>query len=136
MVKQIPVERRMIDKRGYYRKGDIEAWLVEDMASADSLARKLRAQHAESLKRISKEPSRRYRSGQLDKEAEVQAKTANAALVWPTPTKDELSGGWSKGLARRRNAPIPDARPLSEAEAKAADDTCEWVRKELKGVAR
>jgi hypothetical protein len=62
MVKQIPVRRIMIDKRGYYRKGEIVAWLAVDMASTDSLIEKLRSEHANSIKRMESEPSRRYRS--------------------------------------------------------------------------
>lgn len=62
MVKQIPVHRIMIDKRGYYRKGDIVALLAVDMANPDSIIEKLRDEHANSIKRMLKQPSRRYRS--------------------------------------------------------------------------
>lgn len=110
---QIPVGRRIIDKRVYYRKGDIEAWLVEDMAKPDSLLSELRAQHAKSRKRIVMEPSREYKSSMLEKVEKAQAKAnnaqlkaKNAAFVWPELSKDELSGGWNKGMVKRRNTPI------------------------------
>ena len=65
MVKQIPVARRMINKCGYYRKGDIEAWLAEDLSKPDSLLRSLREQHAKSQDRIAAEPSRKYVRSQV-----------------------------------------------------------------------
>ena len=105
MVRQIPVERRIIDKRGYYRKGDVETWLAEDLAKPDSLLRGLRAQHAKSLERIVTEPSRRYVTSQLSKKMESEVKARKATFVWPEFTKDELSGGWNRGAIKRRNTP-------------------------------
>jgi hypothetical protein len=78
MVKQIPVLRIMIDKRGYYRKGDIVAWLAVDMAKPDSLIEALRDEHANTIKRLLKEPSRRYRSS-ADFLSPADAKAAKKA---------------------------------------------------------
>lgn len=75
MVKQLPVERIMIDKRGYYRKGDIRAWLEVDMSKPDSLIKKLRDEHAKSVARMRKQPSRFYTSeGGLTKDEAKQAR--------------------------------------------------------------
>jgi len=87
MVSKIPVQRHMVDKRAYYRKGDIDDWLQADLAREDSLARQLRAQHAESLKRIAKEPSRRYVRGQASKSSAKEEKPKAAGFAWPTPAK-------------------------------------------------
>lgn len=72
MVKQIPVQRVMIDKRGYYRKGDIRAWMEEDIARPDSLLKKLQAEHSKSVSRMRKQPSRIYNPDKMSKE-EVQS---------------------------------------------------------------
>jgi hypothetical protein len=72
-VAQIPVERIMIDKRGYYRKGDIQAWAAADAKQPESLLAKLNAEHGKTMARINKQPSRRYRSGELNV---VEAKEA------------------------------------------------------------
>lgn len=78
-VAQIPVQRIMIDKRGYYRKGDIQAWAAEDSKQPESLLAKLNAEHGKTMARINKQPSRRYRSGELNvveaKEAREKTKT-------------------------------------------------------------
>jgi hypothetical protein len=92
MVKQIPVKRHMIEKRGYYRKGDIDAWLAQDLASADSLALHLRTQHAESLRRHAKEPSRRYSGDQQRGRKTATAKASTEPFAWSAPDgKDRKS---------------------------------------------
>lgn len=72
-VKQIPVQRIMIDKRGYYRKGDIRAWMESDLKRPDSLLLTLRAAQAKAVDRT-RAPSRRYVSGQLDKDQARQVR--------------------------------------------------------------
>lgn len=132
MVKQIPVERRVIDKRVYYRKGDIDAWLIEDLARPDSLARQLRAQHAESLKRMARQPSRKYSRGQMSREESAQAKAANAVLVQSPLTIDETHAGWDRRFAKRQNSPLLGPPILTEADAQAAEFMAAYVREELK----
>lgn len=78
-VAQIPVQRIMIDKRGYYRKGDIQAWAAEDAKQPESLLVKLNAEHAKTVARIKQQPSRIYRPGAMNteeaKEAQENTKT-------------------------------------------------------------
>lgn len=76
---KIPVQRRMIDKRGYYRKGDIKAWAEEDLARPDSLLKKLREEHKQAQDRIKLQPSRRYVSGQQEGNEARQAKERSKA---------------------------------------------------------
>jgi hypothetical protein len=73
-VKQIPVPRIMIDKRGYYRKGDIRGWMEVDLQQPDSLLRKLQAEQDKATERKRTQPSRRYISGQLNKEESRQVR--------------------------------------------------------------
>lgn len=73
-VAQIPVQRIMIDKRGYYRKGDIQAWAAEDAKQPESVLAKLNAEHSKSMARINKQPSRRYRPGELNAEEAKDAR--------------------------------------------------------------
>lgn len=73
-VKQIPVQRILIDKRGYYRKGDIRAWMDADLQQPDSLLRKLQAAQAKAKEKMRTQPSRRYVSGQLNKEESRQVR--------------------------------------------------------------
>jgi hypothetical protein len=84
-VTQIPVQRIMIDKRGYYRKGDIQAWAAEDAKQPESLLAELNAEHAKTVARIKKQPSRIYRAGELNTEEakEAQAKTKTNRLKEP-----------------------------------------------------
>lgn len=135
MVKQIPVKRHMIDKRGYYRKGDIDAWLLKDLTLPDSLIHKLRAEHAKSLKRMEREKTRPYVSGQLSREESAQVKAVNSAFVPGPFTIDEASGGWSKGLPRRRNKPLLEPRPVTEEDAKMGESMAAEIRKLLNGDA-
>lgn len=130
MVKQIPVTRRMINKCGYYRKGDIEAWIAEDLAKPDSLLRALREQHAKSLKRIADDPSRRYVSGQL-KGQELREVIAKRAGGVPPVSKDELTGAWQKRDAKS-NRPVLGPPKLTEKDAEACSAMSAWVRDELK----
>jgi hypothetical protein len=78
-VAQIPVQRIMIDKRGYYRKGEIQAWAALDAKQPESLLVKLNAEHGKTMARINDQPSRRYRPGELNaaevKEAREKTKT-------------------------------------------------------------
>lgn len=73
-VNQVPVQRIMINKRGYYRKGDIRAWMESDLKQPDSLLLTLRAAQAKAVERKRAHPSRRYVSGQLDKDHARQAR--------------------------------------------------------------
>lgn len=91
MVKQIPVTRRMIEKRGYYRKGDISAWLAIDMADPQSLIEKLRDEHAKTLGRtLFKNGTSRYRSGELGPSEAKAARAASKANRLKPVTADEL----------------------------------------------
>ena len=56
---QIPVQRIMIDKRGYYRKGDIRAWVELDGKASDSLLLKLMHAQTEAREITRAQPSRR-----------------------------------------------------------------------------
>lgn len=78
-VAQIPVQRIMIDKRGYYRKGDIQAWAAEDAKQPESLLARLNAEHAKTVSRIDKQPSRRYRPGALDADEAKKAREKTKA---------------------------------------------------------
>lgn len=84
-VAQIPVQRIMIDKRGYYRKGDIQEWAAADAKQSESLLATLNAEHAKTVARLKTQPSRRYRPGELNAaEAEVaREKTKTNRLKQP-----------------------------------------------------
>jgi hypothetical protein len=103
MVKQIPVTRIMIDKRGYYRKGDIGAWLAKDMASPESLIEKLRDEHAKTLMRMMKHGSRRYRSGELDPADAKAAKEATTTNRLKPASADEIMR--DPGITRKLRLP-------------------------------
>lgn len=75
----IPVERRMIDKRGYYRKGDVLAWAEMDKKQPDSLLLKLQEEHKRAQDRIKRQPSRRYVSGQQGDSEARQAREKSKA---------------------------------------------------------
>jgi hypothetical protein len=86
----IPVNRHLIDKRAYYRKGDIEAWIGEELKSPDGLLAQLRAEHAKTRARMRKQPSRYYVSGQLGKAQQPKKKNkkegaSSVALNWISP---------------------------------------------------
>lgn len=107
MVKQIPVQRIMIDKRGYYRKGDIRAWMEADLARPDSLLKKLQAEHAKTVARMSKQPSRRYQAGMLGKDEAKQARELSKANK-DTPPMDAYEAriiehlNWVSWLRRKK----------------------------------
>lgn len=63
-VNLIPVQKRMIDKRGYYRKGDVLAWADEDRKQPDSLLQRLQEEQSKTNERLRRQPYRRYVSGQ------------------------------------------------------------------------
>lgn len=94
-VKQIPIQRIMIDKRGYYRKGDVLAWMEVDLQQEDSLLRKLQGAQDKATERKYKQPSRHYVSGQPSKKAPLeatlqdarsQAKTSEGVSAWRIPS--------------------------------------------------
>lgn len=108
-VREIPVRRIMIDKRGYYRKGDIQAWLEIEGGRPDSLLADLREEHAKTVERMSRQPSRRYRNQSLSagesKAAREKTKTnrlkepdeyeallvpASVELVWSLQDKNKF----------------------------------------------
>ena len=62
-VVKIPVRRYLIDKRAYYRKGDIENWIELDLSSSESLLQQLQLQQRNAEKRLRKHKSRIYTSG-------------------------------------------------------------------------
>lgn len=104
-VKQIPVQRILIEKRGYYRKGDVLAWIEVDLQQEDSLLRKLQAAQAKAMERMYKQPSRHYVSGQPSKEearaatlqgARNQGKTQDGFSAWRTPSLFNRSPGKKK----------------------------------------
>lgn len=71
---QIPVQRIMIDKRGYYRKGDIQAWVELDGKAPDSLLLKLIHAQTEAKQKMRTQSARRYISGMINKEEAKQAR--------------------------------------------------------------
>lgn len=84
-VTEIPVQRIMINKRGYYRKGDVQAWMAEDAKQPESLLAKLGAEHAKTIARMKKQPSRKYSGRGLNKAeaAEARSKTETNRLKEP-----------------------------------------------------
>jgi hypothetical protein len=67
-VNLIPVQKRMIDKRGYYRKGDVLAWAYEDSKQPDSLLQRLQEEQSKTNERLRRQPYRKYVSGQPSRE--------------------------------------------------------------------
>jgi hypothetical protein len=70
----IPVQRIMVDKRAYYRKGDIQEWIKDEDGKSDGLLAQLREEYAKTKARLKQHPSRRYVSGQISKEEAKEAK--------------------------------------------------------------
>jgi hypothetical protein len=75
-VVQIPVKRYLIDKRAYYRKGDIEAWLNTEIAMPDGLLRQLQIKQESAEKRMRKHRSRIYTP---EKQSAEESKASKAA---------------------------------------------------------
>ena len=97
-VVQIPVKRVMLDKRGYYKKGEIQAWMEEDLGHPDSLLKRLREEYEKTVKRMRAQPSRFYKAGQISNEEAQQAREktkvnvlkepdAYEALYWPSSVR-------------------------------------------------
>ena len=83
-VVQIPVARLLHDKRAYYRKGDVRAWIDLDAQQPDSLLEQLRADYAQAQEKIKRQPSRRYYT------AEETAAEAAADKKRTEQTKDAV----------------------------------------------
>lgn len=88
-VAQIPVQRIMIDKRGYYRKGDVRAWVEMDGKQPDSLLLKLRDEQTRAEEKIRTQRSRRYVSGQQNKDEAKQAREKTKENRHKEPDKDQ-----------------------------------------------
>lgn len=106
-VAQIPVERIMIDKRGYYRKGDIQAWAAADAEQSESLLAKLNAEHGKTMARINKQPSRRYRSGELNV---VEAKEAREKTKINRLKEPDVYEAWLRPHSVRLVQRLKDAK--------------------------
>jgi hypothetical protein len=89
MVKLLPVRRQLIDKRGYYKKSDISAWLALDMAKPDSLIEKLRNEYAEITKRALANKRSRYHRARLSPAEAKAAKDATKINKLKPATIDE-----------------------------------------------
>jgi hypothetical protein len=90
-VRQIPVRRHMIDKLGYYRKGDIQEWRAHDESQQDSLLRKLQAEQAAAVAKIAKQPSRRYVGGPMNKDDAKQAREKTKVNMGKVLSPDEVA---------------------------------------------
>ena len=130
-VAQIPVPHTLIDKRKCYRKGDIAKWAVLDVQQPDSLLLRLREKQAVAVAKIARQPSRRYSNENLSKEDAAKARKKSQGNIGMEPSKDEMSGGWDRGLARRRNGPIPGAQGMNEKDADFCAQMSASVRKDL-----
>lgn len=95
-VVQIPVKRHLIDKRAYYRKGDIEAWLNTEIAMPDGLLRQLQIKQESAVNRMRKHRSRIYTP---DKQNAEESKASKAASKENLKRNKELADGcWFNSL--------------------------------------
>lgn len=85
-VKKIPVKRYMIDKRGYYLKGEIKSWMEEDLARPDSLLKQLQEDQRKIDAKQKAQPSRIYNPSSLTKEEAQQAKAKSEKNKTVMPT--------------------------------------------------
>ncbi len=76
-VVKIPVKRYLINKRAYYRKGEIESWMKGDLARPDSLLRQLQFQQGNAIKRLRQHKSRIYEPGIQSPEEAKKSKSAS-----------------------------------------------------------
>ena len=106
---QIPIQRRLYDKRVYYRRGDVRAWLELDAQQPEKLLEKLRADYRQAREKIKKHPSRRYYT--------ATETTAEAATN------------------KKRTEQIKDAVPTDSYELHRISWTAEWRRGRSGGVA-
>lgn len=132
MVVKLELPRHMIEKRAYYRKGDIQALLMADQIEPNKLLRDLQENHRQVQIKQQKHPSTSYKSvtGTLLPHEKKAAKQASKANRKKPPTRDEVFGGWGSSVSR--NKPVPPAKPLSEEEVRYAERMSAWARKELK----
>lgn len=130
-VAQIPVPHVLVDKRKCYRKGDIAKWALLDYRQPDSLLFKLREAQAEAVARMAKQQSRRYSGRALGGNEAAIARAQTKGNIEAPLSVDEKSWGWDKGLARRRNSPVPGAPALTEEDAEFCAVLAAEVRKDL-----
>lgn len=118
-VVQIPVARRLIDKRAYYRRCDVCAWVEVDLQQPESLLAKLREEQAKAIERMRKQPSRYYDQAELSKEEAKAAKAKTRSNVGRPFSKDEVAAGWgrSDGVLRRNRPVSPPKKITVEEEA-------------------
>lgn len=90
-VVQIPVKRYLIDKRAYYRKGDIEAWLNSEIVIPDGLLRQLQIKQESAEKRMRKHRSRVYTP---DKQNAEESKASKAASKENIRRNKEIGDEW------------------------------------------
>lgn len=107
-VVQIPVARRLHDKRVYYRKGDVRAWMDLDAQQPDSLLKRLRADYAQASEKIKRQPSRRYYTAE-ETSAEAAAnkkRTEQTKDAVPTDSYELRRISWTADWGRARSAGV------------------------------
>jgi len=131
-VVKLGLPRYMAAKRAAYKKKDIEALLMADITTPNTLLRELQEEHRRVQMKQKAHSSTRYRStvGNLSPDEAKAAKKASKENRKKPPTRDEVFRGWGSSLSL--NKPVSPPRPMSEADAQFAESMRTWARKELK----
>lgn len=131
---KLGLPRYMVAKKAAYKKKDIEAFLVADLAVPNTLLRELQEEHRQVQIRQKAHPSTRYKSaiGTLSPDEAKAARKASTANRKKAFTRDEVFGGWSSSLSR--NKPVRPAVQMTESEAQEYEGMRARLREEMDGA--
>jgi len=118
----------LVEKRAYYLKSDIEAFLQADQVEPNQLLRDLQENHRQVQVKQQAHPSTRYRSvtGTLLPNESKVAKQASKGNRKKPLTKDEVFGGWRSSVSLNR--PVKPAMPMTEFEVQSHEASRAYLR--------
>jgi len=129
-VVKLGLPRYMVAKKAAYKKKDIEALLMSDLSTPNTLLRELQEEHSQVQIKQKAHPSTRYKPRpDLSPEEAQAAKQASKSNRKKPHTKDEVFGGWHSSVSLNR--PVMPPKPMTEHEARFMEGMRERLRKEM-----